>query len=213
MKRALRISAAAAMAAVALAACGSDDATAGMDMSSSSPSATSSSEPSAVGTPAEGENNDADVMFAQMMIPHHAQAIEMSDLVLAKDGVDQQVLDLAQQIKDAQGPEIERMTGWLQGWGAEVPDTSMGSMGGMGMGGMDGGMMSEEDMQALTDAEGPTASRLFLEQMVKHHTSAIAMAQTELSEGQNPEALELAQTIVDTQQEEITTMQELLATL
>ena len=92
----------------------------------------------------------------------------------------------------------------------------MRSMGGMDMGGMEGmdnGMMSEEDMRALQDAEGQAAARLFLEQMVQHHTGAIEMAQTELSEGQNPEALELAQTIVDTQQDEITQMQELLATL
>ena len=211
MKHALKLGAVAVATAATVAACGSDDGMAGMDMSSpSSSSSTTTSEPSAVGTPAEGEFNDADVMFAQMMIPHHAQAIEMSDMVLSKEGVDPQVLELAQEVKDAQGPEIERMTGWLQGWGEDVPDISMGSMGGMDMG---GGMMSEEDMQALSDADGPTASRLFLEQMVQHHTGAIEMAQAQLSDGQNPEALELAQTIVDTQQAEIDQMQEILATL
>ena len=75
--------------------------------------------------------NDADVMFASMMIPHHEQAIEMADLILGKDGIDERVVTLAQQIKDAQGPEIETMQGWLQEWGLPSPDPSMGGMDGM----------------------------------------------------------------------------------
>jgi len=184
---------------------------AGMDMSSSSSSSTTS-EAAGTAETAEGEQNDADVMFVQMMIPHHAQAIEMSDTVLAKDGVDERVVELAQRIKDAQQPEIDQMTGWLEDWGAEVPDTSMGSMEGMDHGGM-GGMMPEEDMQALEDADGATASRLFLEQMVQHHTGAIEMAQTEVADGQDPVAVELAQKIAADQQAEITEMQDILASL
>src|SRR6478609_9360174 len=62
-------------------------------------------------------HNQADAMFAQRMIPHHQEAIEMSDMLLGKQGIDQRVLDLAKQIKAAQAPEIEQMQSWLTQWG------------------------------------------------------------------------------------------------
>ena len=75
------------------------------------------------------------------------------------------------------------------------------------------GMMTEEDMQALDAATGTEASRLFLEQMIEHHRGAIDMAQDEVDDGQNSDAVSLAQKIIDTQTAEITTMEEILATL
>ncbi|MFK4116152.1 DUF305 domain-containing protein [Microbacterium sp. NPDC006705] len=157
---------------------------------------------------AEAANaNDADVMFAQMMIPHHTQAVEMSDTLLAKDGVDERVTALAEKIKAAQQPEIDQLEQWLEEWGAEPAKDSMD--------GMDhgSGMMNEEDMQALDDATGNDASRLFLEQMTAHHEGAIEMAQDEVNNGQNPGATQMAQDIVDTQTAEITEMEDILATL
>ncbi|RJT75442.1 DUF305 domain-containing protein [Arthrobacter cheniae] len=178
------------------------------------------------------EHNDADVMFAQMMIPHHKQAVEMSDMMLAKDGISPDITALATKIKDAQGPEIETMTGWLEAWGEPMEPEggseghSMSTMGsGMGsdsesdtdsdsasMGSMEG-MMSEDQMSELDSAEGTEASRMFLDSMTAHHEGAIGMAQTEITDGENPEAIELAETIVDTQQAEIDEMKELLAGL
>jgi uncharacterized protein (DUF305 family) len=158
------------------------------------------SSPSAV---VQGEFNAADSMFAMMMIPHHEQAIEMSDLILATSGVDQRVLDLAQQIKAAQAPEIELMQSWLDDWG--MP--SSGGMDGMDHG---DGMMSEDDMTALEAAEGAEAARLYLEQMIEHHQGAIEMAQDELDDGANPDVVALAQRIITSQTAEIATMQELL---
>lgn len=171
----------------------------GMDHGSSSSSPSSSE--------ASGDFNAADEMFVTMMIPHHQQAIEMADLILGKDGIDERVVTLAQQIKDAQGPEIETMQGWLQEWGLPSPDPSMG--------GMDhgGGMMSEEDMTALESATGVEATRLFLQGMIEHHNGAIMMAEMELSNGQNPDVLELAQQVIDGQKAEVTTMQEILDSL
>lgn len=160
---------------------------------------------SAPDTSSESAFNDADVTFAQMMIPHHEQAVEMSDMLLAKDGIDEQVVSLATQIKDAQEPEIDQLNEWLDAWGAED------SMGGMDHG-MDG-MMSEEDMTALEDASGDEASKLFLEQMAMHHEGAIKMAQTEIDEGENADAIEMAETIVSTQSEEISVMENLLGSL
>jgi uncharacterized protein (DUF305 family) len=131
----------------------------------------------------------------------------MSDVVLGKEGVDPEVGALAQRIKAAQGPEIAQMSGWLESWGEEAPSTDGSSMGGMDHG---GGMMGDDDMQALSDADGAQASTLFLEQMIEHHRGAIEMADAEVADGQNPEAVALAQAIVDAQQAEIEEMQGLL---
>jgi len=167
------------------------------------------SSPTATQSPAEAAQfNDADVKFAQMMIPHHQQAVEMSDLLAAKSGVDPRVLDLAVQIKEAQAPEIEQLTQWLDQWGAPVPES--GAMDSMDHGSM-GGMMSADDMKALEDAKGSEAGRLFLSQMISHHQGAVAMAQTEVDEGENTDAVAMAKGIVETQQDEISTMSELLA--
>lgn len=150
--------------------------------------------------------NATDVMFVQMMIPHHAQAIEMSDTLLAKDGVDADVRELAENIKAAQQPEIDTMEGWLTAWGAEMPGA--GGMAGMGH---DNGMMSDDDMSTLAAASGPDASRLFLEQMIVHHEGAIEMAKDELDSGSSPDVRELAEAIIIAQTSEIATMRALLA--
>jgi uncharacterized protein (DUF305 family) len=167
--------------------------------------------PAATSSAAEAVFNDADVMFAQMMIPHHEQAIEMSDELLEKDGVDEQVRDLAQQIKDAQQPEIDQMKDWLDEWGADELDGT-GGMGGMDHG-MGDGMMSDDDMDRLEEADGTDASRLFLEQMIVHHEGAIMMADIQVEDGENPDAVAMAEAISESQREEIAVMQDLLATL
>jgi uncharacterized protein (DUF305 family) len=200
---------AAALAVTGLTGCSSNDMSTmpGMDHGSSgSPSAASSS-PAAPATPAAGPHNDADVMFAQGMIPHHQQAVAMSDMILAKDDIDPKVTDLATQIKAAQAPEIAQMSGWLAGWG-ENPSPSMGMDHDMG-----GGMMSQADMDALDQATGKEAARLFLTGMITHHKGAITMAQNEVANGQNPEAVALAQKIITDQQAEITSMTQLLTQL
>ncbi|WP_262001095.1 DUF305 domain-containing protein [Microbacterium sp. Mcb102] len=150
---------------------------------------------------------DADVMFASMMIVHHEQAIEMSDIVLAASGIDPAVTELAERIKAAQGPEIEQLEGWLAEWDVSSDDRDAS---GMGHG---DGMMSEDDLTALREAEGTAASRLFLEQMIMHHEGAVEMAQAQVDEGSDPEAVELAQTIIDAQTDEIQEMKDLLTAL
>ncbi|WP_150307782.1 DUF305 domain-containing protein [Planctomonas psychrotolerans] len=150
--------------------------------------------------------NDTDVMFAQMMIPHHSQAIEMSDMILAKDDISTDVTDLATQIADAQGPEIDQLTAWLDEWEAEPLD---------GMGDMHHpmeGMMSNNQMARLDAATGAEAERLFLENMIIHHEGAIDMAETEVDGGENADAIALANEMITSQQAEIDTMQELLTT-
>ena len=154
------------------------------------------------------EHNEQDVMFAQMMTPHHQQAVEMSEMLLAKEDIPTEVADFAQQVIDAQGPEIERMNAMLEAWGEEP-----GDMGGMDHGSGMGGMMSEEDMAALEEAQGTEAAQLYLEQMITHHEGAVEMAQEQLDSGANPEALQLAQQIIDAQEAEIAQMEDMLTNL
>lgn len=201
-KRTIGISASSALIALILAGCAPGGGMPGMDMGDGS-------EPP-MATVEEAAPNAADQMFVMMMIPHHQQAIEMSDMLLAKDGIDQRVVDLAQQIKDAQGPEIELMQSWLEEWGVPMDD----SMAGMeGMEGMGMGTMSEADMASLESATGVEASKLFLEQMIVHHEGAISMAEDVLAAGEQPDVLQLAQEIIDGQSLEIETIREILATL
>ncbi|GAA4697225.1 DUF305 domain-containing protein [Pseudonocardia yuanmonensis] len=173
-------------------------------------------------------HNAADVAFVRGMIPHHAQAVQMSEMA-AQQASDEQVKQLATRIQQAQGPEIEQMRGLLAAWGE--PDTgaagTSGSMGGMDHGNMGhggsatsmpmaqgmSGMMTEQQMQQMQQASGTQFDRMFLEMMTEHHNGAVQMARTELAQGQNPEAEALAQKIIDDQQAEITEMQQLLSTL
>lgn len=195
-----------------LAGCGGADSTDPANGSAASNSPAGSPTASPTGTPAAGPHNDADIAFAADMIPHHAQAVEMSNLLLAKDA-DPAVKALADQIKNAQGPEIEQMRGWLAGWGAPVPDADGALTGTGGMdhsGGSMPGMMDEDQMASLADASGPDAVEMFLENMVVHHRGAIEAAKTELSEGENADAKQLAQRIITAQESEIASMTELL---
>jgi uncharacterized protein (DUF305 family) len=192
----------------------------GAEHSTGHTTSTSATAAPATTAPAGQEHNDADVMFSQHMIPHHQQAIEMSDMLLAKQGVDPRVTELADQIKAAQGPEIAQMQRWLDGWGnpsmAPMPpgDMEMPGHGDMpGMSGGGSGMMSEQDMTALQNAQGAEASKLFLTQMIKHHEGAITMAQNEIRDGKYPAAVEMARAIVDSQKKEIDTMNGILKSL
>ncbi len=234
-KKSLATGAVAVAAALTLAAC-SDSGNDQASQASSSATVTTSAS-----AEASADHNQADVTFAQQMIPHHSQAIEMSDIILAKEGIDPRVTELAQQIKAAQGPEIEQLQSWLADWGQptmpmgtnsmpmatpnmpmsspgmempghDMPMQSTPMPGGAPMGGMSG-MMSAEDMAALQNAQGVDASRLFLTQMIEHHRGAIEMAQTEVDSGQNPDAVAMAGTIAETQQQEITTMENILSSL
>ena len=164
-----------------------------------------------------GEGRTADISFAQLMIPHHEQAIEMADLALAQAS-SPEVKKLAEDIKAAQDPEIAQMKGWLSAWGApeqmEGSTASDGSMdhSGMDMGGMSmAGMMSAEDMQKLMDASGADFDRMWLQMMIAHHQGAVAMANQVLAASDDPEVKKLAEAVVAGQTAEITTMQKLLA--
>lgn len=156
------------------------------------------------------EGHDAaDVAFAQQMVPHHEQAVEMARLALdAERGASARVQDLAERIQQAQGPEIASMKGWLEGWGEDVSH-GHGGHEGHDTGSMTG-MMSEGQMQELERASGDTFDRLWLQMMIAHHQGAITMAETEIADGQDSRAKALARAIIDAQTAEINEMKGLL---
>jgi uncharacterized protein (DUF305 family) len=155
--------------------------------------------------------NDADVSFATDMIPHHRQAVQMAEMAADHAG-SPAVKQLADEIAAAQGPEIDKMTGWLEAWGQEPPADSMDhdDMGhGDETGGM-AGMMDAETMDKLEQATGDEFDQLFLTSMIEHHEGATEMARAEQANGENPDALALARQVEKDQQAEITKMKAML---
>lgn len=152
--------------------------------------------------PSTAHADEADVRFMQMMIPHHAQAVEMTKLA-AERAVTPPVKRIAARIKAAQGPEITLMSRWLKERGEDVPS-------GHAMHKQMDGMLSPAQMSALRKAHGRTFDRLFLRGMIQHHQGALMMARTERSHGHQARALELADHILSSQAREIATMKRML---
>lgn len=153
--------------------------------------------------PAEAGFNDADVTFATQMIPHHQQAVEMSDLALRK-ATTAEVKDLATAIKAAQAPEIQELSGWLTTWGKPAPTPSEH------MGHMMSGMMTAAEMADLSKASGSMFDRMWIQMMIKHHQGAVTMAKTEETTGKDTASIALAKQIQTAQTTEIATMKRLL---
>lgn len=166
----------------------------------------SSTDTTVASATSQADFNGADVMFAQMMIPHHEQAIEMSDMALDPNvGASTDIVALATQIKNAQDPEIAQMTSLLKTWGkALTADHS----------GMDhsmmSGMLSTEEMEELGTLTGTSFDVAWSKGMIAHHEGAVEMAKDVLTDGSNTEVRTLAQAIVSTQTAEIATLRALL---
>ena len=139
---------------------------------------------------ASGDLSSDDIMFLQMMIPHHQQAIDISDLALTKSS-DSELLALAKDIRDGQGAEIVKMKAWLDGANAGMdPGHSMGhDM---------SGMLSDSELAALKAATGKSFDLLWLKGMTGHHDGAIDMAAM-IEDASNPEIKSFGQAIVTAQ--------------
>jgi uncharacterized protein (DUF305 family) len=142
----------------------------------------------------------ADVMFAQMMIEHHQQAVEMGTLAASR-ALSPEVKALAEQIKAEQAPEIEQMKSWLNDAHASLQ---------MGHEMIMDGLLSADQMTALTDATGAKFDELFLKGMIAHHQGAITMAKVVLDSG-NEQVASLARSIIESQTTQLETMKALLA--
>ena len=147
-------------------------------------------------TQSDSEFSPIDINFAEMMIPHHEQAIEMSDIAF-KNTTNPEVLQLAQEIKDAQAPEIDLM----KSWSGVKESTHAGHM-------MDG-MLSEDELNALREASDAQFDQLFLKGMIKHHQGAIEMAM-DVKDSKSKVVADLSAAIIKQQEIEIAAMNELL---
>jgi uncharacterized protein (DUF305 family) len=146
------------------------------------------------------EFSASDLMFAQMMIPHHEQAVKMAELAKTR-AESSEVKALAEKILKEQAPEITLMTSWLTAAGQALQDHSM-HMG-------SSGMLTDEELAKLETLKGKAFDTYFLESMIKHHQGAIAMAKDALSTN-NPVVKTLLDNIIKAQEAEITQMRELL---
>lgn len=149
---------------------------------------------------AQQPHNQADVVFVQNVIPHYSQAIVMCQMARNR-ATSSQVKDLATRIEAEQDPQIQQMRDLLAAWKAPAGPASMGPVGGMNHQGQAG---------TPKTTAGVAFDRTFLQLMIVHHQGTLDMSQTELAQGSNPAARQLAQKIIDTQQAEITEMQTLL---
>ena len=162
-------------------------------------------------------HNEADVSFAQDMIPHHQQALLMSDMALQAASTDE-LRALAERIKDAQAPEIEQMTGWLESWDETVPDLEALSHMMMGHGDDDAandmpGMMDVGQMRRMNElmvGGGLAFDQMWVRMMIVHHEGAIEMAQEQQANGEYADAIALAEAIEEAQTAEIAEMEQML---
>ncbi|WP_381793922.1 DUF305 domain-containing protein [Streptomyces niveus] len=201
LRRRIAVAGAIAAGALLLAACGSDDDMAGMDHGGESRESSPTASGKAGAGPAPGAFNDADVAFAQGMIPHHQQAVEMSALAEGHAS-GAEIKALAGEIEKAQDPEITTMRTWLRVWGE--PESADENMPGMDHGSGDtAGMMSDQDMRELTAAKGADFDEKFARLMIEHHNGAIAMARDERRNGDNAAAKKLAADVIEAQTAEV----------
>lgn len=164
------------------------------------------------------QGREGDIAFAQQMIPHHQQAVEMAEIALSKDDAPKAVTELAREVRREQGPEIVLMRSWLDEWGAEeLPHTGAGGESG-GDAEAEGdhehlmsGMATGEQMVALAEAQGEEFESLWLELMIAHHEGAVEMASQVGATTEDPEVAALAAAVVSGQSEEIERMQDLRA--
>ena len=138
-----------------------------------------------------------ETMFAQMMIPHHEQAVTMSELAL-KNTTNSDVIALATAIRDAQGPEIEQMQSWLGGKSeSHMHDMEMG------------GMLTESELKELASLKDSAFDQMFLTAMIVHREGAIEMALM-IKDSTKAEVKTLYENIVTSQSAEIEAMKALL---
>lgn len=155
-----------------------------------------------MGSSQKARFSGADIMFAQMMIPHHQQAVDMGTLAETR-AQNPAVKALAAKIKAEQAPEIAQMKGWLT---AAHAGLDMGHSMGMG------GMLTATEFDALKNSTGAKFDHLFLVGMIGHHQGAVHMAQMVI-DSDNSEARALAKAIIESQTKQIAYMQQLLAKL
>lgn len=136
------------------------------------------------------EVNGVDLHFLAMMTPHHQQAVDMSEIILAADGISEATADLAERIKIGQQEEIDTMVDWAEQW-------DQGDLMAHHAPHIANGMITPEQMDQLKSLSGEEADTRFLQLMHFHHAGAVAMTQDQIDNGGYQPLVELAQQMVD----------------
>ena len=154
------------------------------------------------------EHNTADIAFAEDMIPHHRQAVDMTAMVPSRS-TNPDLLVMATHISSDQQAEILTMKGLLAQWG--VPDAPSHENPEDHSGMHIAGMVDGATLNTIQSLSGPSFDALWMTSMISHHQGAIAMAQNEIDQGRSPDAIKLAKMIISAQQREIAQMNHLLS--
>ena len=149
------------------------------------------------------EVNGVDLHFLAMMTPHHQQAVDMSEIILAAQGTSAATADLADRIKVGQEEEIDTMVDWAEQWDQhELMEQHSQHIA--------NGMITPEQLDQLKTLEGEEADTLFLQLMHSHHAGAVAMTQDQIDNGGYQPLVDLAQQMIDVQTAEMREMEQLL---
>ena len=165
------------------------------------------------------DHNEADVEFATAMVEHHAQAIQMANFTIGRDGIDPRIAELAEEIRLSQTAEIDEMAGFLRSWGEEVPETGFATGDSHShdseMVGGDHvdmpGMMTAAEMEELAGAQGDAFAHMWMQMMIEHHEGALAMVDEVQDDGEHEGLRRLAEQMEAAQRTEIGDLERWLA--
>jgi len=229
MRTSRAVAAAGAVAAVGVAAVLASAATLGYMLPSSAPAAALA--PAAAPATQSAYPIEADYCYVEGMIPHHEQALVLSEIVLAASGVSDRTRALAEYIVADQTAEIAQMRAWADAWARAIPDAADGASGhgghggavvntgviaqGCGHGGHTEmkGMATPEQLAQLRSLSGTAAERRFLELMIVHHEGALEMAKTAVTQGSNAFVRSSAKHVLVEQEREVGAMTTILETV
>ena len=158
-------------------------------------------------------DDSAEAGFARDMATHHAQAVQMAEIVQRRTESDEIRL-LATDIALTQQGQIGMMQSWLQQWkldptGSSAPMAWMPDAAGSVRNGLMPGMATPAEIQKLRTATGKAEDSLFLQLMVQHHLGGIHMAQEIVQVSDDEQVKDMAQIAIDSQQRELTDMRSL----
>jgi uncharacterized protein (DUF305 family) len=178
----------------------------GCGLASKPPAVTAPVAPATAGAN-DQTRNATDVMFLQMLIPHHGQGLEIVRHAKTRATRDE-VRILAAAIDVTQSDEVKTMAGWLTAWGEPLQADEAAHA---AHGGMPG--TSAQEIATLAQSTGATFERAFLNMLIAHQDDAVQLARMEASGGTNPQAVALARRVDASRTEQIKQMLELLRTL
>lgn len=157
------------------------------------------------GSDQPAEVNKVDLHFLAMMTPHHQQAVDMSDIILATNEVSDETAGLAERIKQGQQDEIDTMVGWADAWEQDALMAHHAQH-------IANGMLTPAQLEELDSIDGSNADTLFLQLMHMHHEGALAMTEDQIENGGYQPLIELAEQMVEVQTAEMQEMEQMLST-